>query len=84
MTSPDRIRSAIDHIKTSVDVDPWAAEIAEYAMEAQIPCKVGAKELGISARNPIITPCGNCGMELTDRMYSFCPWCGQKIDWGRK
>lgn len=29
----DRIQSCIDHIKTSVDVDPWAVEIAEKALE---------------------------------------------------
>lgn len=30
MTS--RIQSCIDHIKTSVDIDPWAAELAEKAL----------------------------------------------------
>lgn len=28
---PD-IQSAIDHIKTAVDVDPWAADMAEKAL----------------------------------------------------
>jgi len=32
----DRIQSAIDHIKTSLDVDPWAAEIAVEAMQEKI------------------------------------------------
>lgn len=84
MSDASKISSAIDHIKTALDVDEWAMEIAVDAMERQIPCEVGADELGISARNPIITPCGNCGMDLTDRMYSFCPWCEQKIEWVRK
>ena len=34
-----RIQNAINHIKTSVDVDPWAAEIAVEAMQKQIPQK---------------------------------------------
>ena len=32
----DRIQNAINHIKTSVDVDPWAMEIAVEAMQRQI------------------------------------------------
>ena len=32
----DRIQNAIDHIKTSLDVDPWAAEIAVEAMQEKI------------------------------------------------
>jgi len=35
----DRIESAIRHIQTSVDIDPWAMEIAVEAMEKQIPKK---------------------------------------------
>ena len=78
----DRIESAIRHIKTAADVDEWAAEIAVNAMEKQIPQKTGIPELGISKHYPIIIPCGNCGMELTDRMWSYCPWCGQAVRWG--
>ena len=32
----DRIESAIRHIRTSVDIDPWAMEIAVEAMEKQM------------------------------------------------
>ena len=78
----DRIESAIRHIKTAADVDEWAAEIAVNAMEKQIPQKTGIPELGMSKQYPIIIPCGNCGMELTDRMWSYCPWCGQAVRWG--
>ena len=77
----DRIQNAIRHIQTAVDVDPWAREIAVEAMEKQIPMKTLAPELGISPRHPIIIPCGNCGMELADRMQEYCPWCGHAIDW---
>lgn len=80
----DRIENAIRHIQTATDVDPWAAEIAAECMKKQIPQKPGPDELGISVRNPVITPCGNCGTELTDRMWSYCPWCGQKIKWRKR
>ena len=79
----DRIQNAINHIKTSVDIDPWAMEIAIEALEKHVPMETAPEELGITAMSPIITPCGNCGMELTDRMWDFCPWCGQKIKWRR-
>ena len=77
----DRIQNAIRHIQTAVDVDPWAVEIAVEAIGKQIPEKTMPQELGISPRHPIIIPCGNCGMELEDRMWEYCPWCGQAIDW---
>ena len=33
------IQCAIDHIKTAVDVDPWAADMAEKALKKEIPKK---------------------------------------------
>lgn len=38
------------------------------ALEKQNPMEPGLDELGISARDPVITSCRNCGIELTDRM----------------
>jgi len=32
----DRIQNAINHIKTSVDVDPWAVELAVEALEKEL------------------------------------------------
>lgn len=84
MTDASRIRSAIDHIKTSVDVDPWAIEVAVDAMEKQIPKKPVV---------PIDTwLCPSCGesveyqQKLGDNVlyhgqYEICPKCGQAIDW---
>lgn len=34
-TQKDRIEAAIRHIKTSVDIDPWAMEQAVEALKAQ-------------------------------------------------
>ena len=50
------------------------------ALEKQIPMKPMAKEMSVSGRT--IIPCGNCGEEIK-RVHDFCPWCGQKIDWGK-
>lgn len=30
----------------------------------------------------VVTPCGYCGGEL-QKIYDYCPWCGQKIDWSK-
>ena len=57
-----------------------ALELAIEALEKQIPLKTGPNELGISARNPVIIPCGYCSMELMDQMWKYCPWCGQRIE----
>jgi hypothetical protein len=32
----DRIQNAINHIKSSVDIDPWAMEIAVEAMRKEL------------------------------------------------
>jgi hypothetical protein len=44
-TQKDRIEAAIRHIKTSVDIDPWAMELAVEALKAQIATdtNVGSK-----------------------------------------
>ena len=39
MPQKDRIESAIRHIQTSVDIDPWAMELAVDALKAQGTCE---------------------------------------------
>lgn len=53
----DRIESAIRHIQTSTDIDPWALEIAVEAMQKQIPMQV---RITTSTKR-----CGNCGRQLS-------------------
>ena len=38
-TQKDRIESAIRHIQTSADIDPWAEELAVDALKAQGTCE---------------------------------------------
>lgn len=72
----DRIENAIRHIESSLDVDPWAAEIAVEAMRKQIPTP-------IIIENGFVK-CTECGkyirFPLIDK-YNNCPECGQAIDW---
>lgn len=76
MSDKDRIETAIRHIKSSVDIDSWAMEIAIEAMEKQIPLKHLPYEMG--ANGAVLYPCGNCGEDV--KGYDYCPWCGQKVE----
>ena len=51
MTS--RIQSCIDHIKTSVDIDPWAAELAEKALRQYEPRVMAWDEVRAAMKAPI-------------------------------
>ena len=73
----DRIECAIRHIESSLDVDPWAAEIAVESMRKQIPMGLGSKVLDYLGRAR--HECGNCGEVIEDAMWDYCPWCGQRI-----
>lgn len=75
----DRIECAIRHIESSLDVDPWACEIAVDAMRKQIPRRV---RITTSTKK-----CGNCGRQLSGignihPERNYCVKCGQAIDWG--
>ena len=61
------IQSLIDHIKTSVDVDPWAKEMAEELLKSQ----------------PQIVICGNCKHgELDKYGFVSCNKCeSHELDW---
>ena len=80
------IRSLIDHIKTAVDVDPWAKEMVEELLKKQEAKWIyGEDETGVDGWH-----CSECVFfepwfyEFTDdidfiRFYSFCPNCGRRM-----
>ena len=59
----DRIESAIRHIQTSTDIDPWALEIAVEAMQRDLPKKVTAKP----------------EMYNENLLQLYCPTCGNWV-----
>lgn len=89
-TQKDRIESAIRHIQTSVDVDPWAMELAVDALEKQIPKKpIDRKGYPDGDRDTADGYCPECGLRqivITPRYFAHHDWycrdCGQAIDWG--
>ena len=77
----DRIQNAIRHIQTSVDIDPWAVEIAVEAMERQIPRKAIGEHYA-HMRCPSCKHRIPSGMGSSSRRRdNWCNYCGQKIDW---
>ena len=53
------VQSLIDHIKTAVDVDPWAKEMAEELLKKQedmIPISTVAEYLAQYAAPPVRSP----------------------------
>jgi hypothetical protein len=90
----DRIQNAINHIKSSVDIDPWAMEIAVEAMEKQIPQKPIRINKNWEFDGNWSMICPTCKRTLLKRITTaeesypifynktgHC-WCGQAIDWG--
>ena len=51
-TQRDRIEAAIRHIKTSVDIDPWAMELAVEALKAQIDKDTNVPNTDCISRQP--------------------------------
>ena len=88
----DRIESAIRHIQTSVDIDPWAMEIAVEAMRKQIPEKPVRVREAYSA-SLYIAHCPVCRTKIGNgnsrvgyesrynTVGTICACCGQAIDW---
>ena len=80
----DRIQCAIDHIKTAIDVDPWAKEIAVEAMEKQRAEKPHAYADGYADGFPVydIFKCPACGRQIDDweEEPHHCI-CGQALEW---
>ena len=82
------VQSLIDHIKTAIDVDPWAKEMVEELLkehEAVVP------DTRPSAKGYWYT-CGNCGwglFEVRDTVHfddrervHYCASCGRAVKWG--
>ena len=69
------VQSLIDHIKTAVDVDQWAKDMAEELLKEQEPVKPRYTSKSIYSWE-----CGVCD-EPFDRIANYCPNCGRKVQW---
>jgi hypothetical protein len=72
------VQSLIDHIKTAIDVDPWAKEMAEELLKEQEPVEPIKKEMvEITARYEFDCSCG--APLLIGQPY--CADCGKSVKW---
>ena len=82
------IQSLIDHIKTSLDVDPWAKEMAEELLKEQ-----EAVEPRLDANCVRMFHCGACGEYVgfidsdtgdPNEQDNYCRNCGRKVKWNER
>jgi hypothetical protein len=73
------VQSLIDHIKTAVDVDPWAKEMAEELLKEQEPVKQERQHSG--GGTTWWNVCGNCRTAINPN-DKYCHECGRKVKWG--
>lgn len=92
MIDRDEIESAIRHIETALDVDPWACEIAVIAMKQMIPQKPIKRPVSYN-KNLFYLYCPRCksciGIDnrrtgVTHAKGNTCDYCGKAIDWGEE
>lgn len=78
------IQSLIDHIKTAIDVDPWAKEMAEELLKEQEPADpIEMIDDFYPIGDPLRTigwRCGRCGARI-DGYENYCPECGKAVKW---
>jgi len=74
------VQSLIDHIKTAVDVDPWAQEMAAKLLAKQIPTPA---EINGNGRGTWYYMCGVCCGQI-DTSDKYCRHCGNVICWETK
>ena len=72
----DRIENAINHIKTAVDIDQWAAEIAVEAMKKQIPKK---PVIGYAFPEKLREVIKRTDPEKAETKTDCCPVCGRTL-----
>ena len=72
----DHIQNAIRHIRTSVDIDPWALEIAVEAMEKQIPKK---PVMGYAFTEKMREVIKRTNPKRAERKTECCPVCGRTL-----
>ena len=96
MTHKVPVQSLIDHIKTAIDVDPWAKEMAEELLKEQ-EAKKAIKQIyhvmmNRDYENPVEVTrydllCPTCksllcrDIDVIDDNYHFCKVCGQAVKW---
>lgn len=81
MTNKERIETAIRHIQTAVDIDPWAQDLAVEALKAQLSGK-GATSDCISrqaAQTELMMKCKRYTLASEQHGMGLVEWSGELI-----
>ena len=70
------VQSLIDHIKTAIDVDPWAKVMVEELLSAQEPLAPEIEGSGATWWHV----CGNCHTGINPNA-KYCHQCGRAVKW---
>lgn len=76
------IQSLIDHIKTAIDVDPWAKEMAEELLKEHEPVRFKAtrQDKSYPFWDSVCTGC-EYKTSTVKNHWKYCPVCGRKVKW---
>ena len=74
------VQSLIDHIKTALDVDPWAKEMVEELLKEQEAVEP-VTESSVYDPDTWFFICGSCKKGFIDRGDKFCRLCGRSVKW---
>lgn len=81
------VQSLIDHIKTAVDVDPWAKEMVDELLKEQEAIEPLFKQ---DEKGIFVWCCGSCGaymyhiydgIDKAKEYAKYCRQCGKKVKW---
>lgn len=72
------VQSLINHIKTAIDLDPWAQEMAEELLKRHEPVE---PEVEIVSENLCVYKCPACHGSYLRRKQKYCGACGQAVKW---
>ena len=75
------VQSLIDHIKTAIDVDDWAKDMAEELLKEQEPKKVIIDMYGNYCPWCSTKTSREMGVQKLHLGTKFCPYCGHAISW---
>ena len=77
------VQSLIDHIKTAVDVDDWAKEMAEDLLKRCVPTNVNRMKDSVFSGFKVgdCPLCGKLIVSETSKPKCFCNFCGQAVKW---
>ena len=72
-----------EELFNTLSKEAWACDDGVKALRKQIPHKLVGVEESFPLNMFAVQKCSDCGHPIIgNKIYKYCPECGQKIDWG--